>query len=193
MIFNEKAFIRLLKRTLKTGLIYGYIDERYIFGGDNWRAYIHQDYVTQNILGELMKLTGLYPRPGSVFTVNKEKMAQYTFTDPGEFEVPLDGMRMGVTDIVLNDYMRVTSQNKILRMVFEDFIHLFDKDYVSDEEDMYEGPFYSPTEEKYYWKNDTCLFKVVDEYKDIYNETLEKLQECLPLLPIAEKYTFHNK
>lgn len=194
MIFNEKAFIRLLKRTFKTGLIYGYIDERYIFGGDNWRAAIDEDYVTPLIIGELMKLTGLYPKEGSVFTINKEKMAQYTFTDPREFSKPDDGVRVGVTDITLSEYMRVTRlvREEKLGVLFEDFIQLLDRSNVRDDEDIIEGPFYSITQENYYWFNDTCILKVTDEYKEVYNETLEMLRKYSTVFPVNAKYTFHT-
>ena len=190
MIFNERSFIRLLKRELKTGLIYGYLEENYVFGGANWRAAIHQDKVTQGILGELMKMTALYPKNGAVFTVNKEKMAQYTITHPREFKEPDDGHELGVTDIIINDYLRVTAGSE-LRLIFEDFIQVLDQDSVTDEEYRYEGPFYSESEDNFFWKNDTCILKVSNEYRGVYNETLDLLRKMNVAFPINERYTFH--
>ena len=62
MIFNEKMLIKMLKAAFKNNnLIYGQMDDYIVFGGTTWRGSIEQNFVSQTIYGEMLKLTGVYP------------------------------------------------------------------------------------------------------------------------------------
>lgn len=191
MIFNEKALIRHLKIALKNGnLIYGQIDNMIVFGGTTWRGCIDEEFVSQGIYGEMLKTTGIYPREGAVFTINKEKIAQYTFTDQGEFKGG-EEEKLIVTKIIYDGYKRILKGNDGLMEVYEGHVNMLDQSAVTDSEDKFTGPFYDRQRDGIFWHNDTCWLKIYDQYQNEERTELAYLSKIENDLESDWRYTFH--
>lgn len=193
MIFNEKALIRMLKQAFRNGnLIYGQIDDYILFGGTNWRGCIEENFVTQGIYGEMLKLTGIYPKKGSVFTINKERIAQYTIVDMAEFKDGVnEASEMMVSKIVYDNYKRILIGKDGLLEVYEGHVEMLDQTYVTDEEDRYEGPFFDSYRNQVIWRNDVCELHLLKQYTDEECPELETFEKIIPELEYDGKYTFH--
>lgn len=197
MIFNEKAFIRHLKRHKKSGIIYGRNEDNYLFGAGVWRAAINENKVSMNIFGELMKLTSLYPQKGYTFECVDGELAQYRFNDPMEWETPQDLIPLSVYDIVIEDSYRVLADIEgNIRLIPDVFVQMLDKEAVTDEEYMFKGPFYSESEEMFVWYNDSCIMKVLARDQEAI-ETSEKVKALEQAIAAGFspscKYTFHGE
>lgn len=191
MIFNEKALIRHMKIALKNGnLIYGQIGELIVFGGTTWRGCIDEEFMTQGIYGEMLKTTGVFPRPGEVFTINKEKIAQYTFTDIGEFKGG-DEEDLIVTKIIYAGDRRILKGKDGLMEVYEGHVNMLDQSAVTDEEDKFTGPFYDVLRGCVFWHNDTCALKVYDQYQNEDRPELLYFSKIENELEVETRYTFH--
>lgn len=191
MIFNEKALIKMLKAAFKNNnLIYGQIDDYVVFGGTTWRGSINEEFMTQTIYGEMLKLTGIYPRQGYVYTINKEKVAQYTLATLGEFKGNAD-IGLITTKVIYDNYKRILAHQDRLFEVFEGHVEMLDQSAVTDSEDRFTGPYYDPNLELFTWSNDECTLKLYDQYKNDEAPELVSFEKIISELEPDPKYTFH--
>lgn len=197
MIVNEKSFIRLMKKTLKVGLVVGF-EERtdggwYLFGGPDWAAAFHEDKIGKNILGDTMKLCGFIPKNQDIFTVFKDQICQYSIKDANMFTaIPALLKRVGVTELILYDNFRIISSPEGLKTVNDYFIQMIDMESVTDEETNITGPYYSVSEEAFTWFNDCSMLKVYyrrseEDLKDLYLKELQTIR-----LQTSIRHTYHN-
>ncbi len=191
MIFNEKMLIKMLKAAFKNNnLIYGQMDDYIVFGGTTWRGSIEQNFVSQTIYGEMLKLTGVYPKAGAVYSINKEKVAQYSFYELYEFkgnaEVPLI-----TTKVIYDSDRRILAHKERLFEVFEGHIEMLDQSWVTDEEDRFTGPYYDDQNDLFTWSNDTSTLKAYNQYRDENVPELEVFEKIKEYLEPDPKYTFH--
>lgn len=196
MIFNEKALMRLIKRYFKNGLIYGCDDERYLFGGGYWRAAIDINKTPKTITGELLKMTGIIPTPGTYLSIDKDNLVQYAFTDPQEFALWNEDslIPLKVTPVIYGESERICVDSNLNTYgINQSFLDVLDQDSITDEEEKFRGPFYDEYNEKFIWFNDLCVFKVWDSFKQRERtEGRGAIDSIAGKLPADLHYTFHG-